>query len=168
MNDDIAVTIAAEHTRELEGFQSVAYLCPAGVWTVGYGQTGRDIGPGVVWSRQHAESRMQSTLRLTHAGVKKTWPGAERLHPKAQAALILLAYNRGLSLTKRASDAFDRRREMRELQPAVAARDYVQMARLISSMKRLWVGKGMNGLLTRRDLEAELCTQAAEAVAGLV
>ena len=167
MNDDIAQSIAAEHTRQLEGFRSAAYLCPACVWTVGYGQTGPDVREGVVWSLQHAEARLRSSIAMFHAAAKKTWPGAERLHPKAQAALILLAYNRGTSLTKKADDALDRRREMRELQSAVAARDYAQMARLIGSMKRLWVGKGMDGLLTRRDLEAELCTQAAEEVAGL-
>lgn len=167
MNDDLAITIAANHTRELEGFRSAAYLCPAGVWTVGYGQTGKDVREGVVWSRQHAESRMQTSLRMFHIAAKKAWPGTERLHPKAQAALILLVYNRGPSLTRRASDALDRRREMRDLQPAVATRDYLRMAQLISSMKRLWVGKGMDGLLTRRDIEAELCTQAAECAAGL-
>lgn len=161
MNDDIAQTIAADHTRELEGFRSAAYLCPAGKWTVGYGQTGPDIRQGVVWSRQHAESRMRASIAMFHAAAKKAWPGAERLHPKAQAALILLVYNRGPSLTKRVDDINDRRREMRELQPAVVRRDYSGMAALHRSMKRIWEGKNMAGLLTRCEARAELCEQAA-------
>lgn len=26
-----------------EGFRAEAYLCPAGVWTIGYGHTGPDV-----------------------------------------------------------------------------------------------------------------------------
>ena len=26
--------------KQFEGFSSVAYKCPAGVWTIGYGHTG--------------------------------------------------------------------------------------------------------------------------------
>ena len=33
---DLAASLVIEH----EGFRSKAYLCPAGVWTIGYGHTG--------------------------------------------------------------------------------------------------------------------------------
>ena len=94
------------------------------------------------------------------AKVKATWPGADRLHPKAQASLIDLAYNRGVSLTKRASDALDRRREMRELQPAAVQRNYAEMAFLHRSMKRIWKDRGVDGLLKRCDARAQLCNEA--------
>lgn len=135
-------------------------------WTIGWGESSLvdpSITPGLRWTQSEADRRLRLRLgRVWHAA-QKAWPGAFRLHPKAAAALISLAYNRGTSMTKRASDPLDRRREMRELQPAVATRDYRRMAALLRSMKRLWEGQGMAGLLKRRDDEARLCDEAAEA-----
>lgn len=166
MNDDLALSIAAEFIKPQEGYSSTAYLCSAGKWTIGYGHTD-GVKPGMVWSRQHAEHMFKQRLVQDFARVKKTWPGSSLLHPAAQAALISLVYNRGASLTKQARDPLDRRREMRELRGAIAERDYVLMAELFRSMKRLWMdasGKAIPkyaGLLARRDDEADLCLRAA-------
>lgn len=161
MNDDLALTIASNLARASEGCRLTAYWDSFGqVWTVGWGATGPDVREGTVWSQQHADSRLLQRLAMDFARVKATWPGSDRLHPKAQASLIDLAYNRGASLTKKASDPLDRRREMRELQPAVVRKDYAQMAALHRSMKRLWAGKGMDGLLTRCEARAVLCEEA--------
>jgi len=162
MNDDLALTIAANLAKRSEGCRLTAYWDAFGkVWTVGWGATGPDVREGTVWSQQHADARLMQRLAMDFAKAKRAWPGADRLHPAAQAALIDTIYNRGPSLTKRASDAMDRRREMRELQPAVVRRDYAEMARLFRSMKRLWAGQGMDGLLTRCEDRAVLCEHAA-------
>lgn len=161
MNDDIALGIAAKLAMRSEGCRLTAYWDAFGkVWTVGWGATGPDIREGTVWSQQHADYRLLQRLALDFARVKATWPGADRLHPKAQATLIDLVYNRGHSLTKKASDTLDRRREMRELQPAVVKRDYAEMAFLHRAMKRIWKGQNMGGLLTRCDARAQLCDEA--------
>jgi len=52
--------------------------------------------------------------------------------------------------------AGERRKEMAAIKPLVAAKDYQGMAEQILSMKRLWQGKGLKGLLRRRDEEAGL------------
>lgn len=162
MNDDIALGIAANLAKRSEGCRLTAYWDDFGkVWTVGWGATGPDVREGTVWSQQHADYRLLQRLAMDFAKVKATWPGADRLHPKAQASLIDLGYNRGFSLTKKVGDALDRRREMRELQSAVVRRDYAGMAELHLSMRRLWKGKQMDGLLTRCEARAELCEQAA-------
>lgn len=162
MNDDLALTIAMNLAKASEGCRLTAYWDAFGkVWTVGWGATGPDVKEGTTWSQQHADFRLLQRLAMDFARVKATWPGADRLHPKAQASLIDLGYNRGFSLTKKVGDAMDRRREMRELQPAVVRRDYAGMAALHRSMKRLWEGKNMAGLLTRCEARAELCEQAA-------
>ena len=95
MNDDLALSIASEFIKPQEGYSSTAYLCSAGVWSVGWGHTGPDVKQGTVWSRQHAEHMFKQRLVQDFARVKKTSPGAALLHPKAQAALISLLYNRG-------------------------------------------------------------------------
>jgi len=161
MNDDIAIGIAAALAKKFEGCSLTAYWDAYGkVWSIGFGQTGVDVKEGTVWSQQHADFRLLQRLALDFARVKAAWPGADRLHPKAQASLIDLVYNRGPSLTRRASDALDRRREMRELQPAVVKRDYAEMAFLHRSMKRIWAGENMGGLLKRCDARAQLCDEA--------
>ena len=50
----------------------------------------------------------------------------------------------------------DRRREMRAIRDAVAAKDLKEIADQLRSMTRLWEGKNLAGLLKRRDAEADL------------
>jgi hypothetical protein len=81
---------------------------------------------------------------------RTTYPGAEQLPPDAQAALLSLIYNRGGSLDG------PRRLEMANIKAQVQRKDLDAIAREIESMKRLWVGQGLDGLLKRRDREARL------------
>ncbi len=81
---------------------------------------------------------------------RRTFPGFDELHPNAQAALTSIVFNRGNST------AGPTRIEMRELVRLVPKRDYRGMAAQVRAMKRLWVGKGMQGLLNRREAEARL------------
>jgi hypothetical protein len=80
----------------------------------------------------------------------KTWPGVENLCENAQVALTSIIFNRGSSLKG------DSRREMRTIIPLVAEKDYNAIAEQIIAMKRIWQGKGLDGLLKRRDEEAKL------------
>jgi len=130
-------------------------------WTIGRGATGADIRQGTVWSQQHADARFVADLGAYHDKAERAWPGMRTLHPAAQAALISLAYNRGTGMTRDPKDPLDRRREMRDLRPAVVSRDYLRMADLIESMTRIWAGERMGGLIKRRMREAEFCRRAA-------
>ena len=47
--------------KKFEGFESRAYLCPAGVWTIGYGHT-KDVKEGDEWSQAHAEHMLEVEL----------------------------------------------------------------------------------------------------------
>jgi hypothetical protein len=85
---------------------------------------------------------------------RRTYPGVETLPPDAQAALLSLVYNRGASLEGA------RRREMANIRTQVKKRDLEAIARELESMKRLWVGQGLNGLLRRRDREARLVRES--------
>ena len=44
----------------------------------------------------------------------------------------------------------------------MAAGDLQEIADQIRAMKRLWVGKGVDGLLKRRDAEADLVESSIE------
>lgn len=49
-----------------EGLRLKAYVCPAGKWTVGYGQTGPSIGRGTVWSAAQAEAALAACVAQIH------------------------------------------------------------------------------------------------------
>ncbi len=96
-----------------------------------------------------------STLPQYAEDTAKTYPGVELLFADAQTALLSLVYNRGTRLSG------SHRVEMKAIQPLVTAQDYPGIAAQIRKMKRLWIGKGLDGLLARRDAEAQLCLEAA-------
>lgn len=81
-----------ELIRRYEGLRLRAYLCPAGVWTIGYGSTGADVGPGLAWTAQQAESRMRQDALLCFLTARALCPAAT----SGQAvALADFAYNLG-------------------------------------------------------------------------
>jgi GH24 family phage-related lysozyme (muramidase) len=85
----------------------------------------------------------------------RAFPGADKLHRDAFGALVSLVFNRGSSLSGA------RRVEMLNISRAIkgeikTADIYSYIANQIVAMKRLWVGKGLDGLLRRRDEEAKM------------
>ncbi|MCF4010541.1 hypothetical protein [Rheinheimera sp. UJ63] len=98
---------------------------------------------------------VHASLPLYASKTQLTFPGVEKLHPDAQSALLSLVYNRGTSISG------DSRREMAAIQPLVLRYAYQDIAQQIINMKRLWQGRGLDGLLHRRDDEARLVMQAA-------
>ena len=85
-----------------------------------------------------------------------TYPGLENLPEDAQGAIISLVFNRGASFGIKDQQSWETRREMRELAPLILSGDLQSIAEKIREMKRLWIGKGLDGLIARREAEAEL------------
>ncbi len=99
----------------------------------------------------------ESSLPKYAAKTRKTYPGVENLFPDAQAGLLSLIYNRGAAMKG------PRRIEMAAIKSLVPDMDYQGIAAQIISMKRLWENKSLDGLLKRRDSEAELVLRADRA-----
>lgn len=59
--------------HHFEGFRHEAYLCPAGVWTIGYGNTkwpdGRPVRKGDRVTREEGEELFRAILRTFERGV---------------------------------------------------------------------------------------------------
>ena len=87
------------------------------------------------------------------------FPGLEKLPGDAQGALVSLVFNRGGSLKG------SRRTEMKAIHDLVPRGDLKGIAAQLRLMKRLWVGKGLDGLLKRREEEAKLVESAVAAAA---
>lgn len=81
---------------------------------------------------------------------EKTFPQLDRLCDNAYGAIVSLVFNRG------SSTSGSSRSEMREIKDLVPKKDYRSIAIEFQKMKRIWRGKGLDGLLERRDAEAAL------------
>lgn len=92
----------------------------------------------------------KSTLPRFIAETLKAFPGADKLHLDAFGALVSIVFNRGASVSG------DSRREMLNIRNLISSKNYKAIAQEIRNMKRLWYGKGLDGLLKRRDEEASL------------
>lgn len=100
---------------------------------------------------------MKATLPHYEQETLHVFPGLDRLPDLVRGALVSLVFNRGTDMVGRPPD---RRAEMRVIRDAVRVGDLPMIAAQLRSMKRLWIGKGVNGLLVRRENEAKLVEAA--------
>jgi lysozyme len=127
--------------RHFEGCHLTPYLCPAGVWTCGWGSTGPDVFPGKPWTQEYADKRLEMDAWKFARGTLAACP---ELQDDALCAIADFAYNLGLgrlraSTLRRKVNAGDMEGAKVEL--------------------RKWVrggGKVLRGLVLRREAEAAL------------
>jgi hypothetical protein len=82
------------------------------------------------------------------------FPRLDRQHPHVQGVLTSIVFNRGAAMSGPS------RTEMRNIAADVWQSRPAAIPPQIRSMKRLWIGKGLDGLLRRREAEACLVEQA--------
>ncbi|EKM0378343.1 hypothetical protein PTT41_004070 [Cronobacter turicensis] len=85
--------------------------------------------------------------------VVDTYPKVLSTHPHCQGALLSLVINRGASFT---NPSIASRIEMKNMQTDFIKDYLVDVPAQIRSMKKLWVGKGLDGLINRREGEVRL------------
>lgn len=128
--DALASTAGLKGTRAANEIRRVKWLVSV-PW-----ETARDV---------FEQSTMPRFAKLT----KSAFPDIGNAHPHGQGAVLSIAFNRGTSMRG------PTRREMRELRDNLKPAPE-KVPGNIRSMKRLWVGKGLDGLLLRREAEAKL------------
>lgn len=127
--------------KRFEGCRLMPYLCPAGVWTCGWGSTGADVYPGRAWTQEYADKRLEIDAQQFAADTMRLCPG---LDTRSLCALADFAYNLGTS-----------RLAASTLRKKVNARNWTG-ARI--ELKK-WVNGGgriLPGLVLRRAAEAAL------------
>ncbi len=134
-----------ELIKKWEGLRLRAYLCPAGVWTIGYGHT-QTAKPGMVITEAEAERLLLRDLRTFEDDVNSLVK--VRLSQSQFDALVSLIYNIGPT-------NFGRSTLLRMLN----AGDYKGAAAQFSRWNRA-NGKVLAGLMNRRAEEAALFGQA--------
>ena len=93
---------------------------------------------------------VKSSLPRYYAMTKKIYPNMDLLNDDTKGALVSVVFNRGNRLEG------DSRAEMRAIVDLIAKQDYEGIAEQIEKSKRLWEGKGLDGLVVRREAEADL------------
>lgn len=132
---------------ECEGFCPEAYLCPAGVWTIGYGHTG-GVRPGERCSRDEARDWLGRDVGAAEQAVRRH----VRI-PLAQAefdALVSFVFNVG-------TGAFAASTLLRKLGAGDRAGAAAEFDRWVRGGDRV-----LPGLVTRRARERALFEEARE------
>lgn len=91
--------------KSFKGLSLVAYRCPAGVWTIGYGHTGPDVMSAQHITADRAEELLRGDLDRFEAGVERALEGAATTDNQF-AAMVSLAFNIGLGDVKRGISGF--------------------------------------------------------------
>lgn len=127
--------------KRFEGCRLTPYICPAGVWTCGWGSTGRDVFPGRKWTQEYADERMEMDAAKFATGTLLLCPA---LTGDSLCAIADFAYNLGLGNLKAST-----------LRRKLLAGDYEAARRELER----WVyggGRKLPGLVLRRQAEAAL------------
>ena len=97
---------------------------------------------------------VKSSLPRYYAMTKKIYPNMDLLNDDTKGALVSVVYNRGNKLEG------DSRAEMRAIVDLIAKQDYEGIAEQIEKSKRLWENRGLDGLVVRRESEADLIRES--------
>lgn len=88
--------------KKHEGLRLKSYLCPAGVWTIGYGTTGPNVKPGMKITREEAEDLLFADLRKFELNVLAACKPAVPNQAEFDA-MVSLCYNIGPANFKKSS-----------------------------------------------------------------
>ena len=136
--------------KHFEGFKSKAYLCPAGVWTIGYGTTrvnGKPVQAGITCTEEQASLWLALDVEQFERDVTKLVTS-----PLTQSqfdALVSFAYNVGSDID---SDTIAEGLGDSTLLKLVNRKEYEKAAAEFLKWNKAG-GKVLKGLTTRRRAE---------------
>jgi len=136
--------ILAALIKDSEGCKLTAYLCPARKWTIGFGQTGKDIVEGLKWTQRQADEALDATIDKVLADMFKASKSLLDESPAKQAAIADFIYNLGITNYKKST-----------LKMFVDSRQW-EHARMEILKWNKGGGKVLRGLDIRRQKEASL------------
>ena len=128
--------------KEFEGLKLEAYKCPAGIWTIGYGHTGKNVFKGLKINQEEAEKFLINDLEIHSNYINKLIKIP--INQNQFDALISLEYNIGYNAFKNSTLL----KFLNEKKYNKAAEEFDKW---VYSNKRK-----LNGLIKRRKKEKEL------------
>jgi lysozyme len=143
------LTPARKIVREFEGCHLKAYLCPANVWTVGWGSTtiaGKVVREGQTVTQSQADAQLDADLQRFYDALARAIPAVAGWPPNRAAALVSWTYNVGVGAMQ---DSTLRKRML-------AGEDSVKVAREELPRWNKADGRELAGLTRRRAAEVAL------------
>lgn len=141
MNNYSTNTDGVKIITTYEGLSLKSYLCPAGVWTIGYGHTD-GVKRGDTITREQAESMLLDDLVLFEQAVRN---GLEiEVNENQFSALVAFVYNVG-------AGAYEKSTLLRKIN----AGDFVGASKEFARWNKAG-GRVLPGLVKRRQAEMEL------------
>ena len=138
-----ALEILIKLIKDSEGCKLKAYKCPAGIWTIGYGQT-KGVKEGMIWTQQQADEDIIKTALQAFNEAIKASPILATANMEKQAAIADFVYNLGIGSYISST-----------LKKKVDANDWISAAVEIKRWDKAG-GKVLKGLTIRRNKEAKL------------
>ena len=129
--------------KEFEGCKLEAYKCPAGILTIGYGQT-KGIKQGMKWTQQEADDNLLETCIRVIDEVIKASPILILEDINKQAAIADFVYNLGITNYNRS-----------KLKLRINQKNWVSAVTEIKKWNKAG-GDVLAGLVRRRQCEADL------------
>tara|TARA_R100000149_G_C5803620_1_gene89857 strand:- start:129 stop:572 length:444 start_codon:yes stop_codon:yes gene_type:complete len=127
--------------KKFEGFESDAYQCPAGVWTIGYGHT-KGVTSGDVWSEEHASHILEVELEEYEEYINEYVE--VKLNQNQFDALVAWVYNLGPSNLKSST-----------MLKVLNEEEWEEVPRQMKRWNKAG-GEVLRGLVRRREAEAML------------
>jgi lysozyme len=130
-----------EIIKRFEGCKLKAYLCPAQIWTIGYGST-HNVYEGLTISQIEANRRLQRDIEAIEAGISRFIK--VDVNPNQYSACVSLAFNIGVGAFRNST-----------LLKMINAGELAKAAEQFLVWKYAG-GKILPGLVKRREAEREL------------
>ena len=135
--------LGQELIRHFEGVRLTAYVCPAGVLTIGFGHTGPDVHEGQQITQAVANQLLRDDLDRFEKGICNQIDVPLTQHEFD--AVVSWAFNVGLGASGEST-----------LRRRLNAGENVKT--VISQELPRWTNNGLAGLVRRRDAEVKLAT----------
>ena len=128
--------------KQFEGLKLNAYKCPAGIWTIGWGHTGKDVFKGLKINEKEAQIFLLNDLKIHSNYIEKLTKVP--LNQNQFDALVSFEYNIGYSAFKNSTLL----KLLNQKKYNLAADEFDKW--IYANKKKL------NGLINRRKKEKEL------------
>jgi len=148
-----------ELIKRFESLQLIPYLCPAGILTVGWGHTGKDIVKGRKYTKKECDTLLQKDLVFFENGIDTLLQCD--LNENQFSALVCFSYNLGLGALKKSS--LLRRLNNKESPNIVARAEMIKFCKITKTRKDgTKYMEELKGLKNRRLAEIALFTQVID------
>ena len=81
--------------REFEGCALRSYQDQKGIWTIGWGHTGPEVGPNLVWTQDQCDTQLDTDIQIRVQSVISALSN-QTINANQFSAIVSFTYNEGI------------------------------------------------------------------------